>query len=537
MSEGMLDTSFAPQEGQYVERDICGETVSCEAVGEYTLPDYQPEIRKLLHIRAAVLPTGKYMGGAKAEFAGTVAHTVLYADAEGKLASATLNADYDFSLPLPDGGEYTAVVDTMAEGTTCRLSGPRKLSLRTRLRSLVHLMREECITPDIRGMGSAADEASLERLTESAESMTLTCGSSGEFTLSSTVRMDTPGADARAVWAGGNLLITESRAQEGGCLCRGEAWVRCLLSEGDAAPVTVREKIPFEQFVPVEGAPDNASYIAYGRLVMADVTIAPGEGEENGTLGFDVSAEIDACATSSRPCNPVRDLYSTAYEMNCRHRTLAVSRPLGTAMGNYTVSGSRPRTECEAENAATIVDADGRLEICGVSAEHGRAAVSGKLIAQVIFTAAGEGQDGAPALNSAEIVTPFRVETELRPAAGSLPQFDCHGELIAVRARIEPNTLAVDAEIALATRAYETKEMRILESAEPDHSVTVDHRGNRIYVVYPKEGDTLFGVAARYHKSRASVAAQNALPDDALASSHLTHSLDGVHHLLITDEE
>lgn len=536
MSEGMQDTQFAPQEGQLVERDVCGETVCCEAVGEYTLPDYQPEIRKILHIRAAVLPSGKYMGGAKAEFAGTVAHTVLYADAEGKLASVTLNADYDFSLPLPDGGEYTAVVDTMAEGTTCRLSGPRKLSLRTRLRSLVHLLREECITPEIRGMGSAADQASLERLTASTESMTMSCGSSGEFTLSSTVRMDSPGTDAHVVWAGGNLLITESRAQEGGCLCRGEAWVRCLLTEGEAAPVVVREKIPFEQFVPIEGVTDQASCTAFGRLVMADVTIAPGEGEENGTLGFDVSAEIDACATASRPCNPVQELYSTAYEMACRHRTLAVSRPLGTAMGNYTVSGSRPRSECEAENAAAIVDADGRLEISQVSVEHGRAAVSGKLIAQVIFTAAGEGQDGAPALATAEVVTPFRIETDLRPAPGTHPQFDCHGELIAVRARIEPNTLALDAEIALATRAYETKELRILESAEPDHSVTVDHRGNRIFVVYPKEGDTLFGVAARYHKSRAAVAGQNGLPEEAIASSHLTHSLDGVHHLLITDE-
>ncbi|MBQ8174066.1 MAG: hypothetical protein IJ009_01550 [Clostridia bacterium] len=536
MSEGILDRErIGTNEPGYIERDVCGEVITCEAGGEYVLADYQPEIRKILHVRAAVLPSGKYVSGTKAEFAGTVAHTVLYADAEGKLCSVTLNADYSFSCPLTEGGEYTAMADTMAEGTTYRLGGPRKISLRTRLRSLVHLYRRECITPEIRGMGSEADATSLERLEESAESMTMACGSSGEFPLTATVRLDTPATDARAVWAGGNLLVSECRPQAGGCLCRGEAWVRCLLSEGDGVPTSVRERIPFEQFVAIEGADENSSFTAFGRLLSADVTVIPGEGEDNGMLGFDVSAEIEACAMGKKPCNPVRDLYSTAYDMSCRYRQVSLSRPLGNAMGNYTVSASRPRNECEAENATVILDADGRIEIGNVTVEHGRATVSGKLYTTVIFFA-NEGQDGAGTLLSAEIPTTFRVETELRPTGGEQLRFDCHGELIGVRARIEQNAIAVDAEIALALRAAEIKSMRILESAEPDKSAAVEHEGNRIFVVYPKEGETLFSLAARYHKSRAAIAAQNDLAEDALATSHLTHSLDGVHHLLISDE-
>ena len=532
MSEGTMDK----RQEEFISRDICGETVICEAAGEYTLPDYQPEIRRLLHVRAAILPAGKYMGGAKAEFAGAVAHTVLYADGEGKLASVTLDSDYEFSVPLPDGGSYTAMADTMVESTVCRLSGPRKLSLRTRLCSLVHVMGEEGITPEIRGMGSDADEASIERLTLPSESMTLACGSSGEFTLSATHKLDSSATDARAVWAGGNVLVTECRAQAGGCLCRGEVWARALLAEGEGTPTVRREKIPFERFVEIEGVKESASCTAYGRLLMADVTILPGEGEESGTLGFDVSVEIEVCASDSRPCNPTRELYSTAYDMSCRYRTLTVARPLGATMGHYSVGGSRPRTECEAENAIAIVDTDGRLEITGVTVEHGKATVSGKLYTQVIFVAAGEGKDGTPAFASAEVPVPFRIETELRPPHGAKPHFDCHGELIAARARIEPNAIGVDAEIALTLRAYENEDIRVLESAEPDRSVTVDHTGNRIYVLYPKEGDTLFGVAARYHKSRAAIAAQNDLAEDALAVSHLTHSIDGIHHLLITDD-
>ena len=138
-------------------------------------------------------------------------------------------------------------------------------------------------------------------------------------------------------------------------------------------------------------------------------------------------------------------------------------------------------------------------------------------------------------LLSAEVAVPFRIETELRPAPGTQPRFDCHGELISARARIEQNAITVDCEIALALSAYEDETRQVLAEAEPDRSLPVEHRGNRVYVVYPREEDTLFSVAARYHKSRAAIAAQNGLGEGVLAVSHMPASLDGVHHLLIED--
>lgn len=524
--------SVSGEKRERVMRDVCPEPIVCEAAGEYTLPDYRPEIRKILHLRAAAMPAGHYQNGGRAEFAGTVPHTILYADGEGKLAAVTLDADYDFSLPLPEEGEYTTTVDSMVEGTSCRLFGPRKLSLRTRVKSLVHLLREEEISPVIRGMGSESDLSSLEKQTERMESMTQACGSSGAFTLNSTVRLDSPATGAEAVWAGGSLLVSECRAQEGGCLCRGHAWVRCLLQEEGGVPYAVREKIPFEQLVPIAGATERSSCLGYGRLLAAEVELLPGEGEENGSLAFTVSAEVDACATGTQVCNPVSDLYSTDYEMTCTYRPLTVTRSLGGVMGNYTVSGSRPRTECDCEKAATVVDADGRLEIQSVQVERGRTVVCGRLLTVAILTAVEEGS--APLL-SAEIPVPFRIETELRPAPGTHPRFDCHGELISARARIEQSAITVDCEIALALSAYEDDTRQVLSDAEPDRSLPVEHRGNRVYVVYPREEDTLFSLAARYHKSRAAIAAQNGLGEGVLVVSHMPASLDGVHHLLIED--
>ena len=44
-------------------------------------------IRKIIKIDTKAIPSGKFIGGSKAEFAGIVAYTVIYSDSDGKLAA------------------------------------------------------------------------------------------------------------------------------------------------------------------------------------------------------------------------------------------------------------------------------------------------------------------------------------------------------------------------------------------------------------------------------------------------------------------
>lgn len=518
----------------YVERDGCGEVTVAEAAGDYTLPDYQPEIRKLLAIRTEVLPAGCYTGAGRAEFAGTVQNTLFYTDADGKIAALTLPADYTFSVPLPEGGECTAIVDSMAEGATvCRLMGPRKLSLRTRVRNLLHLVQRDDVTPDVRGMGSESDRASLEIREETLESMTLAAYRCEDLSATATVTAEGIAPDTRVVFAGGRVQVFECRRSPRGCVCRGEIWVRALLAGDEGSPFALREKIPFEEEVEMPEGGERTACVAYGCVMGTEATLTPGEGEAPGSVTFDVTATLQVTAIGSTCARPVCDLYSTAYDMKCEYRTLKSRALIGSAMGSYTQSGSRPAEECDAEGATGVTDADGRMEITSVAAERGRCTVCGCVTANVILENAAE--DGSLTLSPAEVKIPFRVECDLPVPAGKEARFDCHGELLSVRARLGDDTVTADAEIALALFAYEEREEQILAAAEPDRSVAVTHGGRCIYVVYPKDGDTLFSIGARYHKSRAALAEENHLPEEALAASHLPRSLFGVHHLLIED--
>ena len=83
------------------ERTLAG-TYSCEAGGEYTLPDYTPEVRRILRVDCDAAVTGQYDTQDKTEIGGEVTYCLLYLDGEGEVASVTLDGTFSCQIP---GGE------------------------------------------------------------------------------------------------------------------------------------------------------------------------------------------------------------------------------------------------------------------------------------------------------------------------------------------------------------------------------------------------------------------------------------------------
>ena len=66
---------------------LCDRTVNTEVSGDFTLPDYQPELRRLLAVMPTPLPPAKYVGSTGVELNGTVDYQVLYVGGDGGIYS------------------------------------------------------------------------------------------------------------------------------------------------------------------------------------------------------------------------------------------------------------------------------------------------------------------------------------------------------------------------------------------------------------------------------------------------------------------
>ncbi|MBQ1244965.1 MAG: LysM peptidoglycan-binding domain-containing protein [Clostridia bacterium] len=520
-----MDKINTPSGKANVQGDYAGGLIYCDCTGEFVLPDYLPEIRKIIRIDAKAIPSGKFIGSQKAEFAGIVAYTVIYTGAEGELSSTSLSSDYEFSCNLPSSseGDFAIVADTSVDNTVCRLFGPRKLSLRSTLKSRTHVYARNKIS-------ELGDTEDLQRLEKKLYSSVTKCASSGDFSLFDSVAIEKVSSDAiKTNYIEADVLIREARAGNSELSCRGEVLLKCNYTQEGAECNTVCRKIPFEQSFFVEGASDDDSVIAYGRCNSATVSIA--ENGENGVLfNFDVIAEIDAECVRNEEVTVISDMYSTECNAYPTYKDVAFTESLGASYGNYTVDATRTKSE-EELGVSSVIDAKGIAEVKEIVEKDGRVFVLGECKVEMLTAMYGEEKNE---YGCSTIVIPFKIETDLRMHKADNVNYDLHIETVSVKGRLDDTTISADAELFVAIRAERSYSERLLDTLKLDDSEKAERCLNEIRVVYPEGNDSLFSIAKKYGIEYEKLAKMNGLPDSSIESPAETHSIDGVTHLIIS---
>ena len=145
--------TFSP----YVQLPVCDKGVISEISGDFTLPDYQPEIKKLLRITANVLPASRYVGDRNAEFSGNVDYYVVYAGADNQIYCAPLTTEYKVDIPL-DNADASELMNTTGYAVICsdnvsgRVTSPRKLSIKCRLRTRARVFGDASLDDSFGGV-------------------------------------------------------------------------------------------------------------------------------------------------------------------------------------------------------------------------------------------------------------------------------------------------------------------------------------------------------------------------------------------------
>ena len=507
-------------QGIIIERDEGGEVIFTESSGDYILPDYLPEIRKILKINARVIPAGKFISGGKAEFAGTVAYTIIYSDGEGHIIASMQNSEYEFSIPIPnDCAGASVCCDTAVDYVSYRLGGPRKISIRTTLKTKAHIICESLCQSD---GGSFGDD--VEELREAHYSMVTLCSASPEISLSDSALLDGYSADSvKIVYCDGKVFVREARAVAGGVVCRGEVIVKCIYSpEGGTAFSSVK-RIPFEETVPVEGAQPTYNAVASGNCLSVDVSMSNGEGSTNVT--YDVVFVIDVRCFTNSVINPVADMFSVKCDYDCKYDDLTVCRFGGSVLSNFTLDGSLQ--DLKGEMPRSIVDTEVKAEIKEVSVENGKAVISGVCTVTVIATVAGDSPNTQYA--SFEGTVPFRYETDLKASLSS--DFEYRIEAVSSRSRIDTKGITFDTELSLWIKTSECSNVRMLESATPVLGSEYEHESG-IAVVYPS-GKTLWDISKAYKVHPRDITELNGLGNEMLGNPAASYTLDDVNHVLI----
>lgn len=472
--------------GRRMQLPVLDRTLTGEITTEYSMPDYQPEIRRLLRVNATVMPPATYAGGGNAELSGTVRYDILYAAPDGQLYSATVSEDYGMSAPLDREadtvGEVVLVCDVIPDVVVSRVTAPRRLNIRTRLKARVQGFGERSVEEELRG---DYDPRDLQRLTGEVMCGAFARSEVERFEMNEELTVDSSEGELRVISASAELCIGEAIAGEGTVSCRGDAIVKLLLcADGeDGVPFTVTRKLPFMETLTAEGFRSGMGCFAHAECDELRTTV------EDNRIFCDIVGSVCVFGQENRPVTYTKDLFSTALECETEYCTVEYPFALKCQNGNFTQSLYEPVEGFGIEPDAAVMDLSARAAADSLTYERGKWVLSGETKLWLLMKC---GEEYA----TQEISLPFRYEFDGED--GQLFGTSSDIRMMSGRARIDGGRLSVDCEMAVSVRLCGIKSVEMLSAAtftEPCECY------RECVVCFPSESDTLWDVAKKYHTS------------------------------------
>ena len=464
---------------------LCDRTVTCEVSGDYTLPDYQPEIRRLLTVRPTVLPPAKYVGGGQVELNGTVEYQVLYVGADGGLYTVPLSAEYSASVPTEQVGGLdlsagvTAFASVVSEGVTSRVSAPRRMSIRSRLRC--HVRAYGTMIEEMQVSGEA-EPTTIRRLGTEARSMVAVSGLSDMIPVGEEI--GGIGEDTRVISADGVVFLNEITPADGMAMGRGEVLLKLMLGRENGSIDVLSRRLPIEGTVELEGMTSDGTCTMRGIISDLGVTV------EEGRILCEISVLLSAEGMRNRTVHDTADCYSTTVESECDYRTYRLPVALRCENGNLSQSERIPTEESNLPEGASIADAFGSVIFDGCEQAGESYLLTGQSRYWLLCQKDNE-------YSVTEVTLPLRYELD----GGKEPpvSYDAVGEVLSCRARVDGDTLCLDAEISVTANFVGEEELTVVDTVR--FGEPIREKGSRTVVYYPTPEDTSWTVAKRYHVS------------------------------------
>ena len=471
-----------------IQAEKSGQNLFFESGGEFALPDYMPKVEKLLRTESKVLPPSRYVSSNEVIMSGNVLHSLIYVGDEGEVSATVLPTKYEVSIPFASNGEESEIfAQPILENANCRVSAPRRVNIRTKLRAKPCIISKTDIAPEL-----PEDTSVIHMLWGEASHVETNVLRAENITVSENMEINAP-SEARLIWCGANAAVTDVRVTESGVQVRGEVLVKVLSTLG-ADTKMHKKKIRFEEFIDGEFSRKSA-VSAVAKVISTEA------GREDGKDALvDIVISLELVADTPCTTDVVIDAFSDKVNAPVEYSQLPTSKLVMSRCGVYSASGSISKGAFV--NLLEILDTSGEAVIEETKKEKGKLWMIGRCNLHSIYKTVDGGY------SSAEYSLPFKLFWE----ADSNSEVDTNvqASLLSVKTRTDGENIACDMEVFASVRAFEKGEMRVLRSIDTDKAKDYKKNEYPLCLIYPL-GESLWSLAKKYHVSPEKLAKINSL--------------------------
>lgn len=482
-------------------------TVSLKDQSEdFILPDYLPDVKKVISVFPLCSIKGRFMGSGTLEYEGEVSYRILYVADDHSIKSALFTTGFDEKLGGEDfSEECVELIRPLCKNLSARLLNPRKLNIRSTNGAEIEVYKRRCFLPVLYGARTLDDEQALETLVEEVKGSDVLSLRENGLTLSEDISFEAAMPTAEElIFSKAALTVQECRVLEGEAQIRGVAEIFCLLSagkngEGREEWILLSRPLSFSQTLKNEGLHEGGK--CFARLLPEGMEFRLREDEfgQKRVVEMDVTYLCDLEVFYEKPLSLCLDAYSIEGETEKNTVEKHFFAPVSQLKGGFSVNES-VTLDLPEEGGYSVVCtfAEPFLHVAE-EGKNGKAVLEGECALSLLL------KDSAGAPDVRRTTLPLRFVTDV-----ALPEEGLEGQISAkasgIRCRLDKNQLSCDMELTFgglllgATSCSYVDTLRIL----PEKRQKTGRRGS-VILYYPEKDESLFSIAKKYGVRRGSL--------------------------------
>ncbi|MDD4699781.1 MAG: DUF3794 domain-containing protein [Oscillospiraceae bacterium] len=493
-------TRFGVTVGDIIYDQMAEQSVDTE----FTLPDYCPDISRILKCRVKPRISSKSINGAQIGIDGVIYFTLIFADGENKINSYEYSMPFTKNVDVGDPAEYASVnVKAKQNYMNCRAVNPRKVDLHGAIGLFVKVTSKKTaqIISDI-------DDIEIQQKLGTANA-TIPMGASekhlivedeielgqGKPSIRSLIR-----CDARAV-------INDTKIISNKAVIKGELMVSALYCpDPDGRPQLLESTIPFSQIMDVDGITENCECDTSIEVISFD--LKPRTGINGEVRNLMLESKLCVCATAF--CNnevPVLfDAFSTKYDADVVTEDVAFEKIISQINERYSCK----KTLEFSENAiGTVVDLWCESQVGNVKKDNKNLVINGTVDICILAY----DSDDMPVYYERPVEYEYNFELEKSPTI-----MKCEPQVEAIAASytlFDSSRLETRIELNISASVFDVGKIPLVtEVTINENSPKKKSNDIALIIYYADSGENVWDIARKYNTSPKHICSINDIKGD-----------------------